>query len=68
MEEKADGSKGTLGGDYVVVNKHDDSSKHGVLFVEARIRDDLMSDPHQQIMVSKVKETLCLIRTGLLQF
>jgi hypothetical protein len=44
MEEKVKTEVGIqpLEGDYVVVDKQDASSKRGVLFVEARMRDDVM--------------------------
>jgi hypothetical protein len=54
MEEITYSSKEHSGGDYVVVGQRDASSKGSTIFVEARIRDDLMNDPHQQVMVSKV--------------
>jgi hypothetical protein len=55
MEGKPDKSVGSLGGDYVMVGKQDIAAKEGVLFIEARIRDELMLNPQLKVSVSKVR-------------
>jgi hypothetical protein len=49
-----------LGGEYVVVDKADVIPKRGILFVEARIRDDVTTDSQLQVVVSKVRIVLLL--------
>lgn len=51
----------SLGGDYVFVNKADVVPRRGVLFVEARIRDNVVTDPQLQVVVSKVRIVLLLL-------
>jgi pachytene checkpoint protein 2 len=60
MEEKGEAAIRPFGGDYVVVDKQDASSKRGVLFVEARIRDDVMKDPQLEVGVSEVRIVLLI--------
>jgi hypothetical protein len=55
MEDKPDKSAGSLGSDYVVVGKQDIAAKEGVLFIEARIRDELMLNPQLKVSVSKAR-------------
>ena len=55
MEDKSEEENMLLGGNFVVVEKRDTSTKRGTLFIEARIRDDLMEDPHQEVVESKVR-------------
>jgi hypothetical protein len=63
MEEKEaiEAVPRSLGGDYVFVDKADVVPKRGVLFVEARIRDDVITDPQLQVVVSKVRIVLLLL-------
>ncbi len=63
MEEKEEIEEvpRSLGGDYVFVNKGDVVPKSGVLFVEARIRDDVITDPQLQVVVSKVRGVLLFL-------
>lgn len=56
METQRGDNMGALGGDYVVVEKRD--AKNGVLFIEAKIRDEVINNPHQEVMVSKVRKGL----------
>jgi len=56
MEAQRGNNMGALGGDYVVVEKRD--AKHGVLFIEAKIRDEVINNPHQEVIVSKVRKGL----------
>jgi hypothetical protein len=63
MGEKGEAGTRPLGGDYVVVDKQNASSKRGVLFVEARIRDDVIKDPQLEVGVSAVRIVLLLIYT-----
>jgi hypothetical protein len=60
-KEEIEGVPRPLGGDYVVVDKADAVPKRGVLFVEARIRDDVITDPQLQVVVSKVRVVLLLL-------
>jgi hypothetical protein len=61
MDKKSDNSARSLEGDFVVIGKQDFSSKKGVLFVEARIRDELMEDPQLTIGVSQVSNAIVLV-------
>jgi hypothetical protein len=56
METQRGDNMGALGEDYVVVEKRD--AKNGVLFIEAKIRDEVINNPHQEVMVSKVRKGL----------
>jgi hypothetical protein len=58
MEEKSDDGKQTLRGGYVMVGKQDVSTIQGTLFIEARIRDDVVRDPQLEISVSKVRDAI----------
>jgi hypothetical protein len=60
MEEKEEieAVPRSLGGDYVVVDKAEVVPRRGILFVEARIRDDVITDPQLQVVVSKVRIVL----------
>ena len=55
MDDKSEEENMLLGGNFVVVEKRDASTKRGTLFIEARIRDDLMEDPQQEVVESKVR-------------
>jgi pachytene checkpoint protein 2 len=68
MEEEPDDSKRSFGRDHVVARKQDVSTKKGTLFVEARIRDEVMNDPRLKIGVSKVKYAITLDFLNPLQF
>ena len=63
MEEKEEieAAPRSLGGDYVFVDKADKVPKRGGLFVEARIRDDVITDPQLQVVVSRVRGVLLLL-------
>jgi hypothetical protein len=56
MEGQRDDNKDPLNGNDVLVEKCD--AKRGVLFIEAKIRDDVISNPHQKVLVSKVSKGL----------
>ena len=58
MEEKSDDGKQTLREGYVMVGKQDVSTFQGTLFIEARIRDDVVRDPQLEISVSKVRDAI----------
>lgn len=54
MEEKVRNGDWSLGGEYVVVDKQSVAAKEGVLFIEARIRDEWMMNPEVKVSVPKV--------------
>jgi pachytene checkpoint protein 2 len=58
MEKKSDVGKQSLSGDYVMVGKQDVSTIQGTLFIEARIRDDVVRDPQLEISVTKVRDVI----------
>ncbi len=64
MDKKAVSGNRPLGGDYVIVDKQGVTSKQGVLFIEARIRSDVVSDPKLEIGFSKARNAISLLLLG----